>query len=100
MSKKRNVQPGLAPATCYAPLLVLPTTTTPENLAEIRKAGYVAVLSDNPEKVVVVMPHTRMAGNDLLMSAMHGLCDSSLSNTERSKMVTELHRRLLKSEGA
>ena len=92
MSKKTNVQPEAAPSTSYAPLIVLPTTTTPENLAEIRKAGYVAVLSDNPEKVVVVMPHTRMAGNDLLMSAMHGLCSSVYSNDERGKMVTELHR--------
>jgi|ERR1017187_6819811 hypothetical protein len=99
MSKKRNVQRGLAPATCYAPLLVLPTTTTPENLVEIRNAGYVAVLCDSPEKVVVVMPQTRMAGDDLLMSALHGLA-GTCSTAERSKMVEELHRRLLKTEGA
>lgn len=41
-----------------------------------------------------------VGANDLFMSAMYGLCSSSMSTGERSKMIEELYRRLRLREGA
>jgi len=95
---KRKGQRLLPAAPCYAPLVILPTSTTPEELVKLKDAGYVTLCCDAPEKVKVVLPQT-LASDDLLMAAMHGLAGTCSSN-ERSKMVEELHRRLLKKEGA
>ena len=99
MSKKRNVQPGLASATYYAPVIVLPTTTPPENLPALKAAGYVVVLCDQPEKVIVKMPHGNLEGGDMLMAALHGIVNCGYSSAFE-KFVRELHARMLKREGA
>ena len=94
-----KAQKASSSATCYAPLVVLPTSTTPEQLAELRAAGYVPVCCDNPEKVIVVLPQTRLAGDDLLMAALHGL-ESDGCTAPKQRFVTQLYQRLLKNEGA
>jgi len=83
----------LPEARCYAPLVVLPTSTTPEQLEQIRAAGYVTVCSDDPSKVVVVLPQTRIAGDDMLMAALYGL-ESDGCTSPKQKFVSELYRRL------
>ena len=84
-------------AAAIAPIIVLPTLSDPKLLAELRAAGYVPVCCDDPSKVAVIMPHSKMFADDLLMSALYGMSDS-MSSTERSRTILELHRRLLSNE--
>jgi len=66
----------------------------------LTKAGIVSVEADDPTKVVCVVPGAPMCStNDLLMSALIGIAGDS-SVAERSRMVTELTRRLKAVEGA
>lgn len=97
MKTKRKTPCGFAAATGFAPVLVLPLGTPETVLAEARGAGYLPVLADDPTKVAVVLPSTRHAGDDLIMSALHGLA-ATHSTSERSRMVEELHRRMLARE--
>jgi hypothetical protein len=98
MSNETDNQPATARAdspapTGYAPVLVVPTNTPAEVLEELRAAGYVPVTASDPSKVVVITPCSRIIGDDLLMSAMHGLAGEHASN-ERSRMMLELFRRM------
>lgn len=96
---KPKAKAGFAGAQGYAPLVVLPTVTAPETVQDVRSAGYVPILCDEPEKVKLVMGQGEVGGSDLLMSAMYGI-SGTVSERERSKMVEELYRRMLKREGA
>jgi len=84
---------------CYAPLVILPTTTPAENLAEIKAAGYVVVMCDQPEKVIVKLPQANSEGGDMLMAALHGIVNGGYT-PPYEKFVKELHARMLKREGA
>lgn len=95
MSKKiKRNKPAVE---CYAPLLVLPTSTSPDTVAEARAAGYLVISCDDPSKVVLRFREMVLAGDDLLMAALHGLSNATL-HSERGMMVKELYRRLLKNE--
>jgi hypothetical protein len=78
------------------PIVVLPVTTTQEQVDEIRAAGYLPIVTLAPQQVRVILPED--GGSDLLMAALHGLCKSAHSTTERADMVTEFYRRLLARE--
>lgn len=80
-----------------APLLLLPTSTSPEVLQAVRDAGYVPIPTDEPDKVKLVLGCSAIGHNDFLMSALYGISGGT-STVERSKMVEELYRRLLKAE--
>jgi hypothetical protein len=67
--------------------------TSSGTLADIRKAGYLPILCDTPEKVSLITASNLITGSDLLMSAMLAVNKSSLSDV-RSDMVKELYRRL------
>lgn len=79
------------------PVIVVPIATPDATLNELRQAGYVPVQWNDPEKVVVKTLEASFDGHDLLMSAMYGLSVDHASH-ERSRMVQELHRRLLVKE--
>lgn len=79
------------------PVIIVPIQTSAGTLSDLRKAGYVPLLCDAPEKVALLTGGGRINGDDLLMSAMHALAKANnLSNGEssRSEMVLELHRRM------
>lgn len=98
-SKKPKAQAGLPPARGYAPLLILPTATPDIILKDVRAAGYVPILTNEPDKVKLLMGHSEFTSGDMLMSALYGISGDS-SAEERSRMVKELYRRMLKREGA
>jgi hypothetical protein len=77
------------------PIIVLPPDTSEKSLREVRKAGYVAILS-SPEKVKIVLPSFELSGSDLLMSAMKGLAGSYDSN--KAAFFAELFKRMQKRE--
>lgn len=99
MSKNRKAGAGLAAASGYAPLLILPTNTPPETVKDIRAAGYVPVLTDEPDKVKIIMSHSEVSGGDMLMAAMHGLVTGGYT-PPKENFVKELYARMQKREGA
>jgi len=83
------------------PVIVVPIATSAGTLADLRKAGYVPVLCDFPEKVRLVTVGSLIDGNDVLMSAMHALTEAnstSSGESVRSDMVLELSRRMKENE--
>lgn len=82
------------PAAKCLPLLILPSATTKAVVEEARSAGYFPILCDEPEKVRVVVSAGIFTPDDLLLSALHGLCQNSVSSSERSSMVLDLNRRV------
>lgn len=79
------------------PIIVVPVATSAGTLSDLRKAGYVPLLCDEPGKVALITGGGRICGDDLLMSAMHAITKASnVSSGEsvRSEMVMELHRRM------
>jgi hypothetical protein len=78
-------------------IVVLPTSASKKEIAELRAANYIPICCDDPSKVAVLMPVKSIYADDLLMSALHGM--SALHSTnERAKMVEEFTRRLLAKE--
>ena len=63
----------------------------------LTKAGYLPVLCDDPEKVVIATSQSRVTGDDLLMSAMHALTIKGFGSVE-SAFATELGRRMREKE--
>lgn len=103
MSKNSKAGAGLAAASGYAPLLILPTDTPTGTVDDVRAAGYVPVLTDEPDKVKLVLAGSEISGSDMLMAAMHGLNSyTGFGDLDKPKtqFLLELHRRLLKREGA
>jgi len=96
--KQQRRQP-LPPATGYAPLVILPTTTPPETVKDVRAAGYVPVLTDDPEGVRLVIGHSEISGSDMLMAAMHGLVTGGYT-PPKEHFVKELYARMQRREGA
>lgn len=84
---------GQAPA---FQLVVVPLDTASESLAQMRAAGYVPIITDSPEGVKVLMSGNAIIGDDLLMSALHGLMSAHTQTAllMKSKAMEELHRRL------
>lgn len=79
------------------PIIVVPIQTSAGTLADLRKAGYVPLLCDDPQKVALITGGGRISGDDLLMSAMHALSSGGTTDNGeslRSKMVLELNRRM------
>jgi len=92
----------LAPVSGYAPVLVMPLNTAPETVAEARGCGYLPVLADDPNKVVLILPgrEGRMSG-DVMLSAMTALASDRFHLSDaQCAFVREFQRRLLKHEGA
>ncbi len=77
------------------PIIVVPVATSAGTLSDLRKAGYVPLLCDDPQKVALITGGGRVTGDDLLMSAMHALQSGRMNGDEfRSDMVRELWRRM------
>jgi hypothetical protein len=93
-------KPRCASATCYAPILVMPIGTDPATVAEARSHGYLPVLSDDPSKVVTIIGSTR-ANGDMMMASIAALASGHYQTADaRSQFVVELHKRMVKAEGA
>lgn len=98
-TKPNTKKPALAAPLGSQPLVVLPINTDEKTLLMVRQAGYVPILSDSPDKVKVILPSESIAGaSDLLMSALHGLCELT-DASGRSYFAKELHRRMKLREG-
>jgi len=78
-------------------IVVLPTSASKKEIAELRAANYIPICCDDPSKVSVLMPVKSIYADDLLMSALHGMSQPHSTN-ERARMVEEFHRRLLAKE--
>ena len=95
---KLNAPKASSSATCYAPILVMPIGTDPATVAEARGHGYLPVLSDDPSKVVTIMGNTR-ANGDMMMASIAALASGHFQTADaRSQFVTELYKRMAKSE--
>jgi len=77
------------------PIIILPPDTSEKSQREVRRAGYVAILT-SPEKVKIVLPHLELSGSDLLMSAMKGLAGSY--DSSKAAFFAELFKRMQKQE--
>lgn len=95
MKTKRKIEPATPPA----PILALPLNTESATVTQAREAGYVVILTDDADKVKLIMPATDIIGGDLLMSALCGMSGNT-SSTERSSFALELWRRLKAREDA
>lgn len=83
-----------------APLVALPKDTDSETVAAVREAGYVPILTDDPDKLRIILPSAAVvAANDLLMSAMHGLGKGGYT-TPQVKFFEELWKRMMEREAA
>jgi hypothetical protein len=68
---------------------------TSKDKERLTKAGFCAVEADDPKAVVMAVPGIPLvSADDLLLSAMWGLNSSEGSSPERSRMVSELYRRM------
>lgn len=79
------------------PLIVLPANTSLETLKEVRSAGYVPILTDSPDKVVVILAGSKVSGDDMLMAALHGVVTAGYT-TPMEKFSRELYARMVKNE--
>ena len=78
-------------------IVIVPTSASKKEIAELRAANYIPICCDDPSKVSLMMPVKSIYADDLLMSALHGM-SAPHSTQERAKMVEEFHRRLLAKE--
>ncbi len=74
------------------PILILPRNVSGPSIIEARNAGYLVIVSDEPDKIKLVTGHSEVSGGDLLMAAMAGVRDNSLN--AKSVFVNELYDRL------
>lgn len=88
-------------ASCSPSVVITVPLDTPESsIAELRAAGFLAVKTDEPEKVRIVSGPGQVVGDDLLMSVMEGLMMQWQHNSQevadkmRARALGELHRRL------
>lgn len=80
------------------PVIAVPTDTAISQIKELRDGGYIVIVTSNPDKVRAVTTTAGELRDDILMSALHGICSSGVSKNERSSAMMELHRRLLARE--
>lgn len=81
------------------PILIVPADFSPEKIKEVSSAGYLAIPTDNPDSIRLILPGAVRSGDDLMMSAMHALGDASYGGDDvRSCMVKELVRRMKERE--
>jgi hypothetical protein len=78
-------------------LVIVPTNTPAGTLQDLRKAGYIPILSDDPDKIRLVVPSSAILSGDLLMSAMHGVVTSG-SSIPMERFAKELLRRMVERE--
>lgn len=84
MIKKSNV--------AVVPIVVLPTSIDQKTLASVKAAGYLPVLTDEPDKIRIIMPHEACGTSDLLMSAFAGV--DYATDGAKAVFARELLRRL------
>jgi len=89
--------PAVAPAATCSAFLVLPTDTPADCIAELRAAGYISVITDNPGGVRLIAAESAIGTSDMVMAALRALAMEGATN-ERKTFVQELYRRLLGRE--
>lgn len=87
MSKK-TVKPTLSP------IVVLPISTDAKMIAAVKAAGYLPVLTDEPDKVRIITPHEICGTGDLLMAALTGLTSTYSGDSSKAAFTEELFKRL------
>lgn len=92
-TQSKSKKAALAASSGSQPLVVLPIGTDEKTLSLVRKAGYVPILTDAPDKVKVILPGASIASeSDLLMAAMYGL--TGAYDRDMAVFVKELYRRM------
>ena len=78
------------------PIIVVPIATSAGSLADLRKAGYVPLLCDDPSKVALVTAGGNISGSDMLVAAMQAMTfkDSMDADEIRATFMRELYRRM------
>ncbi len=89
--------PTRLPASAGSALVVVPLDTPPECLAEMRAAGMVPLMTDNPAGVRIISPESQIAHSDMVMAALLALREPSAAG-ERAVFIRELHTRMLARE--
>lgn len=106
---KSQAPAGDRPAAICSPPVVItvPRDTPQESIVELREAGFIAVKTDEPDKVRIVSGLGQVVGDDFLMSVMEGLMTQWSSGDHRAaaqemrtRALQELHRRLKRREEA
>jgi hypothetical protein len=80
------------------PLLVVPSTTGQEVLKQIHQAGYLPLPCDHPDAIRLLSSHSPISGDDLLMSAMHGVVSCGQFDNHMEVFAKELYRRMRENE--
>jgi|GEM_PF-6343620 len=79
------------------PIVVVPRGTAKASLDELRRAGYLPVISTRPDAVKLLSAESVLPSGDVVKSALKALSESS-ANYERQVFVCELYRRLMDRE--
>lgn len=79
------------------PILIVPRETPAATVRELKAGGYLVIITDEPDKVKLVLPSSIRGNNHMLMSALHGLTKGSDSQS-MNLFTRELHRRLLEQD--
>ena len=79
------------------PIIIIPHKTTEENIKRLTMAGYVPIVTDQPDKIRLLLPENPINGGHLLMSALHAISSSQLS-LPKERFVDELYARLVEDE--
>lgn len=79
------------------PVIILPTGTKQKTILELTAAGYVPIVCDSPDRILVIQSGTKVPGDDFLMAALHGACSGVSAKCDFSD---ELLRRLRNNEAA
>lgn len=79
------------------PIIIIPHKTTEENIKRLTNAGYVPIVTDDPDKIRLLLPEDQINGGHLLMSALHAITSSQLT-LPKERFVDELYSRLCEDE--
>lgn len=76
-----------------APIVTVPLSTTDAAVSELRNAGYIAIRTDTPDAVRIVVSGAQIESGDFVMSAMRGICEG-FSDSNKRAFTDELYRRM------
>lgn len=78
----------------HKPILTIPSgAITKEEKKSIEEGGYIVIVTDEPEKIKVLLPNSDIDGIDMLNAAIVGLGDS-FSSDGRDKFFKELVKKV------
>lgn len=76
-------------------MIIKPGTVSGKDKEKLSKSGYVVIEHPEPDNVKIIMPVSEIRGDDLMMAALFGLQNSSIS---KQYFAEELWKRLKQNE--